>query len=72
MYTAFEALDERQLNALLEHLNLHRFNKYGPMSKLRQPSGSVSLRVRSFYDLLQHRAPLRQATPSLASDMAGS
>ncbi|AZO18922.1 hypothetical protein EJ069_32535 [Mesorhizobium sp. M2A.F.Ca.ET.043.05.1.1] len=44
--TAFEALDGRQIDALLAHLDQHRFNKYGPMSKLRQPPGSVNSRVR--------------------------
>ncbi|TRC75271.1 hypothetical protein FJV83_30045 [Mesorhizobium sp. WSM4307] len=62
--TAFEALAERQIDALLAHLDQHRFNKYGPMSKLRQPPGGVNSRVRSFHGLLQHRAALRQPQAS--------
>ncbi|CAH2399518.1 hypothetical protein [Mesorhizobium escarrei] len=65
--TAFEALDGRQIDALLAHLDQHRFNKYGPMSKLRQPPGSVNSRVRSFHGLLQGRAALRQ--PRIAASV---
>jgi hypothetical protein len=52
----FEGLDASEVDALLAHLDQHRLDKYGPMSKLRQPRGGVSSRVRSFHDLLQRRA----------------
>jgi len=52
----FEGLDATEVDALLAHLDQHRLNKYGPMSKLRQPRGNVRSRVRSFHDLLQRRA----------------
>jgi len=52
----FEDLDASQVDGLLAHLDRHRLNKYGPMSKHRQPPGSVSSGVRSFHHLLQRRA----------------
>jgi hypothetical protein len=52
----FEALGASEVDALLAHLDQHRLNKYGPISKHRQPPGGVSSRVRSFHDLLQRRA----------------
>jgi hypothetical protein len=58
----FEALSASQINALLEHLEQHRLNKYGPMSKHRQPPGSVNSRVRPFHDLLQRRATFQIAS----------
>jgi hypothetical protein len=61
----FEALDASQVDALLAHLDQHLLNKYGPMSKHRQPAGGVSSRVRSFHDLLQRRATFRIASNRL-------
>jgi len=58
----FETLDASQVDALLAHLSEHRLNKYGPMSKYRQPRGGVSSRVKSFHDLLQRRATFRVAS----------
>jgi hypothetical protein len=58
----FEALDASQVGALLAHADQHRLNKYGPMSKYRQPRGVNSSLVRSFHDLLQRRATFRIAS----------
>src|SRR4249919_3098077 len=58
----FETLDASQVDALLAHLDQHRLNKYGPMSKHRQPRGGVGSRVKSFHDLLQRRATFRVAS----------
>lgn len=58
----FEALDALQVKALLTHLDEHRLKKCGPVSKYRQPSGDVRLRVRSFHDLLQRRATFRMVS----------
>lgn len=61
--TDFEALNTSQVDQLIAQLELHRLSKYGPMNKLRQPLGEVGARVRSFHELLQHRASFRTARP---------
>jgi hypothetical protein len=58
----FEALGASQINALLAHLEQHRLNKYGSMSKHRQPRGGANSRVRPFHDLLQRRATFQIAS----------
>jgi hypothetical protein len=58
----FESLDASQIGTLRAHADRHRLNKYGPMSKYRQPPDVNSSQVRSFHDLLQHRVTSRIAS----------